>query len=179
LEFLSDNNLMLGVKGGDLDKMGLLFERHHKTLFGFVYHMTGQTAYSEDLVQSVFYRMLQYRHTFKGKGEFKSWMYHLTRNLIKDTFRKNSRIDYLEDVSKISPSFEDSQGFEKQQESERLHKSISKLKTDHKEVLVLSKFQEMNYKEIAEVLKTTENNVKVKVHRAMKELKSMYLIKEQ
>ncbi|MCR9063468.1 MAG: RNA polymerase sigma factor [Cytophagales bacterium] len=173
---------MLGVKAGDIDKMGLLFERHHKQLFGFVYHMTGKVAYSEDLVQTVFYRMLKYRHTFKGDGEFKTWMYHLSRNLIKDTFRKSNRIDYLDDLSlhtseMKSENMDDE--MERKEESERLHKAVSKLRNDSKEVLVLSKFQEMSYREIADVLKISEANVKVKVHRAMTELKKVYLIKER
>lgn len=59
---------MLQVKAGDVDKMGLLFERYHRKLFGFLYHLTGRADASEDLVQNVFYRMLKYRHTFTGEG---------------------------------------------------------------------------------------------------------------
>jgi RNA polymerase sigma factor (sigma-70 family) len=81
---LSDNSIMLKVKNGDLDKLGLLFERHHRALFGFVFHMTGQRELSEDMVQNVFYRILKYRHTFRGDGEFKTWMYHMARNVIND-----------------------------------------------------------------------------------------------
>ncbi|MEZ4903237.1 MAG: sigma factor [Spirosomataceae bacterium] len=88
MNILSDNALMLRVKADDLDKMGLLFERYHRPLFTFLYHSTGQRATSEDLVQTVFYRMLKYRHTFTEIGEFRTWMYHLARNALNDYFKK-------------------------------------------------------------------------------------------
>src|SRR5215831_4095206 len=83
--------MMLSVKAGDLDKMGLLFERHHRALYNFFYYMTGNRESSEDMVQNVFFRMLKYRHTFSGEGEFRTWMYHLGRNVLKDFIKKNKR----------------------------------------------------------------------------------------
>lgn len=170
---------MLSVKADNLDKMGLLFERYHRVLFAFFYHSTGQAASSEDLAQTVFYRMLKYRHTYTGDGEFRTWMYHLSRNVLNDYFKKNHRVIYQEDITTISershsePSA-DTQ-LEKKQESEKLHQALAKLNPEYREVLILSRFQELSYQEIAEILKTTEGNIKVKVHRAMKELKHIYL----
>ncbi len=92
LNALTDNSLMLKVKAGDLDKMGLLFERYHRPLFAFLYHSTGQAAHSEDLVQTVFYRMLKYRYTFTEVGEFRTWMYHLARNVLNDAIKKTTEL---------------------------------------------------------------------------------------
>src|ERR1700759_918708 len=75
---------MLKVKAGDLDRMGLLFERYNRKLYGFLFHMTYQREASEDMVQQVFYKMLKYRHTFTGSGEFVHWMYSIARNSLKD-----------------------------------------------------------------------------------------------
>jgi RNA polymerase sigma factor (sigma-70 family) len=99
---LSDNAIMMKVKNGDLDKLGLLFERHHRALFGFVFHMTGQRELSEDMVQNVFYRILKYRHTFRGDGEFKSWMYHMARNVINDNGRALKRTVKHQEVSDMT-----------------------------------------------------------------------------
>ena len=170
---------MLKVKTGDLDKMGLLFERYHRALLVFFYHSTGQSAHSEDLVQTVFYRMLKYRHTFIENGEFRTWMYHLARNVLNDAIKKNHRMSYQSDMTSMSeqafaePSAD--KQLEKKQEHEKLHGALAKLNAEHREVLVLSRFQELSYNEIADILQTTEGNIKVKVHRAMKELKSIYL----
>src|SRR6202000_2533051 len=99
---LSDNALMLKVKSGDLDKMALLFQRYHRPLYGFLFHMTGQREPSEDMVQTVFYRMLKSRHTFTGEGEFKTWMYHIARNGLIDHYKKVSRTGKHVDVSEWS-----------------------------------------------------------------------------
>src|SRR5688500_13069372 len=92
---------MLRVKAGDLDKMGLLFERYNRPLFAFFYHMTHKRDMSEDLVQNVFYRMLKYKHTFTGEGEFRTWMYHLARNILNDSARQNRSKDHY-DVNEMA-----------------------------------------------------------------------------
>src|SRR3954467_14744896 len=79
---------MLKVKAGDLDRMGLLFQRYHRQLYGFLFHMTYQREAAEDMVQQVFYKMLKYRHNFTGSGEFVHWMYTIARNVIKDQGRR-------------------------------------------------------------------------------------------
>jgi RNA polymerase sigma factor (sigma-70 family) len=179
LNALTDNSLMLRVKADNLDQMGLLFERYHRVLFAFFYHSTGQGATSEDLVQTVFYRMLKYRHTFTGDGEFRTWMYHLARNVLNDYFKKNHRVVYQEDITAISERTDNEPSadfqLEKKQESDALHEALAKLNPEYREVLILSRFQELSYQEIAEILKTSEGNIKVRVHRAMKELKHIYL----
>lgn len=82
---------MLKVKAGDLDRMGMLFERYNRQLYGFLFHMTYQRELSEDMVQQVFYKMLKYRHTFTGTGEYIHWMYSIARNVLKDHWRKNKQ----------------------------------------------------------------------------------------
>ncbi|WP_159467871.1 RNA polymerase sigma factor [Dyadobacter sp. 3J3] len=168
---------MLRVKSGDLDKMGLLFERYHRTLFSFLYHMTGRADASEDLVQNVFYRMLKYRHTFTGEGEFRTWMYHLARNVLNDSIKQN-KSRYHENVhelaDKIGGGISADLEFEKKQDSDMLHKAMGILSDEHREILVLSRFQELKYDEIAGILNITEGAVKVRVHRALGELKKVF-----
>ncbi|HEY5824071.1 MAG TPA: sigma factor, partial [Cyclobacteriaceae bacterium] len=64
LETLADNSLMIKVRDGDLDKLGLLFERYKKPLYGFFYGMNKSQELSQDLVQNTFFRIMKYRHLF-------------------------------------------------------------------------------------------------------------------
>ena len=126
METLSDNALMLKVKDGDIDKMGLLYERYHRQLFGFLFHMTRHKELSEDIVQNVFFRMLKYCKGFTGSGEFKTWMYHVVRNALHDHFRKDKQTasnKSLDDVKELiaGEQFADEQ-LEKQQELKILWK---------------------------------------------------------
>ncbi len=170
---------MLRVKAGDVNRMGLLFERHHRQLFGFLYHMLGRADASEDLVQTVFYRMLKYRHTFTGAGEFRTWMYHLARNVLADHAKKNRHYRHHTDVAAVAEHLgggrRADEGLEQDQEAAQLHQALTRLSPENREILVLSRFQEMKYAQIARVLNTTEGAVKVRVHRALKELKTVYL----
>ena len=82
---------MFRVKEGDLERLGLLYERYKKILFAFFYRMNFDESLSRDLVQNVFVRILNYRKTFRGDGEFKVWMFHIARNVNHEHFRKNKR----------------------------------------------------------------------------------------
>ncbi len=162
-----------------MNKMGLLFERYHRELFGFLYHMSGSADASEDMVQTVFYRMLKYRHTFTGDGSFRSWMYHLARNVLVDSVQKNKRSAHHHDVTeyaeRIGGGARADETLQKEQELATLQNALAKLSPEYREVLVLSRYQELKYEEIARILNVSEGAVKVRVHRAMNELKKLYL----
>ena len=170
---------MLQVKAGQVDKMGLLFERYHRPLFAFFYHSTSHSTTSEDLVQTVFYRMLKYKHTFTGEGEFRTWMYHLARNVLADAAKKNKPSAHHQDIDdwaeKIAGGTTADAGLHKEQEVELLHRALARLSADQREVLVLSRFQELKYEQIAQLLNTTAGAVKVRAHRALNQLKDIYL----
>jgi RNA polymerase sigma factor (sigma-70 family) len=170
---------MLKVKSGDLDKMALLFQRYHRPLYGFLFHMTGQRESSEDMVQTVFYRMLKSRHTFTGEGEFKTWMYHLSRNVLSDHFKKASRTgipyDMTQWADRLGGDGQAQEQMERKMEVQALQKAMEGLSPESREVLVLSRFQDLKYLEIAGILDISVGAVKLRVHRAISQLKTLYL----
>lgn len=176
---LNDNTLMLLVKAGDLDRMSLLFERHSRALFGFLFHMTQRREVSEDLVQNVFYRMLKYRHTFNADSHFTGWMYHIARNELHDQTRKRGAAEYYDQLDnheeRISDGPSADERLEKKEAHEGLSKAILRLNDRDREILILSRFQELKYAEISELIGISPGAVKVRVHRAVQELKQIYL----
>ncbi len=175
---LTDNAIMLRVKAGDLDKMGLLFERHHRALYGFLFHMTYQREASEDMVQNVFYKMLKYRNTFTGQGEFIAWMFQIARNTLKDLGKKNKynvqQYPAEEMAEHIGGGTSADEHLEKKQEKATLYKAMASLSDDHREVLTLSRLQELKYHEVGQILGITEVAAKTRAFRAMQELKNIY-----
>lgn len=168
---------MLKVKDDDLDKLGLLFERYKKPLFGFFYNINRNQELSEDLVQNTFLRILKYRHLFRGEGDFRTWMFHIARNVSHDHYRKDKlkARDNVEDWQDQLIHHENkSSELEQQDEQTLLMVAMERLPADKREILLLSKYQEKKYKEIGEVLGCSEGAVKVKVFRALQELKAMY-----
>ena len=168
---------MLKVKEGDLDRLGLLFERYKRPLFGFFYGLSKNAELSEDLVQNVFFRILKYRHVFRGDGDFRTWMFHIARNVNNDHYRKNKfkKVEPVEDwQDRLGAQDAHATDLQQREEQQRLSMAMDRLPDDRKEILLLSKFQEMKYKEIGELLGCTEGTVKVKVFRALQELKAVY-----
>jgi RNA polymerase sigma-70 factor (ECF subfamily) len=173
-----DENLMLAVRDGDVSKLAVLFDRHHRVLFDFFVRMTGNRALAEDLVQDVFFRMLKYRSTFRGESHFKAWMFHIARNARFDHFRKHESEEMLpEGGADAMPSATPLPGHELEhmQQTALLECALLRLPAEKREVLVLSRYQEMKYEQIAEIMGCEVGAVKVRVHRALKELREVFL----
>jgi RNA polymerase sigma factor (sigma-70 family) len=177
LDSLTDNSLMVKVRDGDLDKLGLLFERYKRPLYGFFYGMNRNQEVSEDLVQNTFFRILKYRHLFRGEGDFRTWMFHIARNVSHDHYRKDKikGKDPIEDWQERLPGVENTEmQMDQHEEHQMLSVAMDRLPADKREIILLSKYQEKKYKEIGELLGCTEGAVKVKVFRALQELKAIY-----
>jgi RNA polymerase sigma-70 factor (ECF subfamily) len=174
----TDENLMLAVRAGDVSKLGLLFDRHHRALFDFFARMTGSRAIAEDLVQDVFFRILKYRATFRADSRFKAWMFHIARNARVDYYRKQHPEAVLpeDDTAGFpSPGPAPSHRLEQEEQITLLECAMFKLPAEKREVLVLSRYQEMKYEQIAEVMGCEVGTVKVRVHRALNELREIFL----
>ncbi len=172
----SDNKLMEDVKEGKVEKMAVLFEKHHVSLFNFFMRLTGNRNISEDLVQDVFMRMLKYRSTYQGRSKFTLWMYQIARNAHIDFLRKKKNTLPLDEqwsepiTSEASPA----EKLEGGQEVQLIRQALAQLPLKKREVLILSRYQNLKYKEIAELMDCHIGTVKAHVHRAIKELGKIY-----
>lgn len=171
---------MLKVRDGQLDKLGLLFERHKTHLYRFYYKMNLDRDLSEDLVQTVFERIVRYRKSFQATGEFSVWMFRIARNVQYDHFRQEKRhpkeaVDDLGDqLEDDTPTIDTRIG--KQEEMDLLSLALSRLDAEKREVIILSKLEGIQYKQIAGILGCPEDAVKIKVFRALRKLKQEYEI---
>ncbi|HEX4998047.1 MAG TPA: RNA polymerase sigma factor [Terriglobia bacterium] len=173
----NDNALMLAARDGDLECFAELFERHHIRLWEFFYRMTGSRSDSEDLVQEVFLRMLKYRATFHADSQFRAWMYRIARNARMDRLSKGRAETPLGPESDAIPGSGAAPHtiVERAEHFSMLHRALMKLPEDKREILVLARYQEMKYEEIGELLNVEVNTVKVRVHRAMNELREIFM----
>jgi RNA polymerase sigma-70 factor (ECF subfamily) len=169
---LADEELMFHVRNGTGEMLGVLFSRYQSPLLNFYCKLTGNRALSEDLVQDVFFRILKYRQTYKPGTSFKTWMYQIARNARVDNMRKQRPQVEIEDS--LLPVVMPADRAQQTQETALLHKALMTLPEEKREILVLSRFQELKYEEIAKLLGCQPNAVKVKVFRALKDLREAY-----
>ncbi|HEV8129817.1 MAG TPA: RNA polymerase sigma factor [Acidobacteriota bacterium] len=164
------------VRNGDVAKLGVLFERYQRMLYNFYLRMSGDRSLSEDLVQDVFFRMLKYRHTYRENSDFVTWMFQIARNARFDHFRKVKREVALDDEinESISPDVPPDDVMGQKQEAALLQKSLVQLTHDKREALVLSRFQNFKYEQIAELVGCDVSTVKTRVFRAMQDLRENF-----
>jgi RNA polymerase sigma factor (sigma-70 family) len=167
---------MRQVRGGRTVALATLFERHHARVYGYCLRMTGNRAAAEDLVQDVFMKMLKYKATFKDDSEFVPWMFGIGRNACLAHLRRTAN-DHLTDVDVDgTPQPEEShEGPRDDRQDELVRRALLQLPADRREVLVLSRYEYKSYDEIARVLECSVGAVKVRVHRAIKQLREIYL----
>ncbi len=174
---MTDNQLMNEVRTGRVEKLAVLFERHHVRLFNFLFRLTGNRNVSEDLVQEVFCRILKYRSTFKGTSSFLVWMYQIARNAHIDFLRKKKDALPLDDQWDEAASRELTplEKTEQAHDIALVQEALSRLPLKKREILILSRYQNLKYREIAELMDCHIGTIKAHVHRAIKDLRKIYL----
>jgi RNA polymerase sigma-70 factor (ECF subfamily) len=172
----TDSELMGRVRDGELERLSELFERHHRRLYQFFCRLVGNPAAAEDLVQEVFVRLIKYRHSFRADAEFTPWLFALARNAGVDHFRSRPKeLPHEEDAPEPAAPLEHPvDRLARREQSELLQAALGRLPHEKRELLVLARFGEMRYDRIGELLGISVGAVKVRVHRALKELRAAY-----
>lgn len=176
---MTDTELMLAVRGGDLDALGALFRRHYDRAHALCYRLTTSAEAADDLAQETFLRILRYRHTFRGDAQFTTWMYRLARNVCLDHLRSAARADgaaarwVAEDEGGAAGGARPGPESDDAARLAAIEQAMARLPVEQREALVLSRYYDMRYEEIARTLDCTAGAARVRVHRALKALREM------
>jgi len=171
----TDNAVMEQVQAGDTDQLATLFERYHVPLFQYLLQLSRNRAWSEDLVQEVFFRVLKYAGSYDPTFPFKVWLYRMARNVYFDAAHKRRGevfSDHLDAIPSNQPVTEDVVA--RRQDTMFLQEALQRLPEEKREVLVLSRFHDLRYDDIAQILKCEVGTVKVRAYRALKELRERF-----
>src|SRR5215472_13866735 len=138
---------MARVGAGELSKLAVLFERHHRALFRYFVSLTRSRELAEDLVQDVFFRMLRYRTSYDPEKPFTAWMYQIARHASVDQAQKRGGevVGIEEYTERRAEPASDAPGPEERashsQNLALLRRALDRLPDDKREILVLSRFQ--------------------------------------
>ncbi|WP_409271832.1 RNA polymerase sigma factor [Neobacillus sp. SCS-31] len=154
------------------DKIHNWYFDYSNDIFNYVFFIVGEREQAKDILQDTFIRAFNNFNSFDGRNA-KSWLFRIARNLSIDHLRRKKPIRYFLDYFPLVTSNDPGpEQIAMLNETERqLYVSMSKLKRDYRDVIILRKIKEFSISESAQILGWKENKVKVTLFRAMKELK--------
>lgn len=174
-----DLSLVERCLSGDDAAWEQMVRAHTRRVYALCYRFTGKESEAQDLTQEVFLRIFKTLKTFRaGEGSFVVWLTRLTRNLLIDHYRR-SRLDRATDsIEEQLPVLEEKTNLAARADgmlagreaSELLQHALDKLSPELRETVILRDLEELEYKEIAEVLKVPEGTVKSRLNRGRAEL---------
>lgn len=156
-----------------------LVKTHTRRVFRLCYRFTGSDAQAQDLTQEVFLRVFRSLKSFRaGEGSFNVWLSRLTRNLLIDHYRRSKLERSSDSLEEQLPVLEERSSLASRTEgmvagreaSELLQGALRKLSPELRETVILRDLQEMEYREIAQVLRVPEGTVKSRLNRGRAEL---------
>jgi RNA polymerase sigma-70 factor, ECF subfamily len=183
-ESQSDADIMLRVKAGDQSAFEYLVHKYRRPMVSFMYRMAHNSAAAEDLAQEVFLRVYRSRETYEPSAKFSTWLYRIATNLAvnhaRDTRHERPEVqvslDEPDEESGTTLELPDASLNAEQQivRRERLlaiRKKIEALPEQQRLAVLMHKYQQMDYKQIADVLKKSESATKSLLFRAYETLR--------
>ncbi|MDH4132119.1 MAG: RNA polymerase sigma factor [Gemmatimonadota bacterium] len=170
----SDVDLIRAYRDGDEASAAVLVRRHTAALARFLGGAGADGADIEDLVQESFFRAFRSLGAWRGESAFRSWLFRIGSNLLKDQFRRRRGrvVIPLEDGDLVAGD-DPGSALEAREARGRLEKGLGMLPRLQREVFLLRVQQGMPYEEIATVLDTTPGAARVHYHHAVKKLKDL------
>jgi len=171
---------------GDAAAWEELVQRYHRRIYNICYRFAGSGDDAQDLTQEVFIKMYRTLSSFDvERGAFMTWVTTVTRNLLVDHFRKSKQDRVTDSLDSAPSEREDAMPLSEQihdktllpdaraqsgEVKEAVHRALQKLSPDLREAVILRDLQDMDYREIATVLKVPEGTVKSRINRGRAEL---------
>lgn len=181
----SDAEVMLRVKTGDQSAFDYLVQKYRRSMVSFMYRMARNSAAAEDLAQEVFLRVYRSRDSYEASAKFTTWLYRIATNLAvnhaRDTRHERPELtvslDEPDDESGTTLEISDGkltaeQAMVQQERMLAIRRKVDALPELQRSAVIMHKYQQMDYKQIAEVLKKSESATKSLLFRAYETLRA-------
>jgi len=181
---LSDAEMMLRVKSGDAAAFDYLVQKYRRPIISFMYRMAHNTAAAEDLAQEVFLRVYRSRGSYEPSAKFSTWLYRIATNLGVN-FARDTRHERPENVMNLdepdtetgqSPDLRDKapnveEEILRRERLAAIRQKVEALPERQRMAVLMHKYQQMDYRQIADVLKLSESATKSLLFRAYETLR--------
>jgi RNA polymerase sigma-70 factor (ECF subfamily) len=180
----SDAQIMLRVKEGDDAAFEYLVQKYRRPMLSFMFRMAHNSAVAEDLAQEVFLRVYRSREKYEASAKFTTWLYRIASNLAvnhaRDTRHQRPEntvsLDEPDQESGLTMDLPDNslsaeEAIVRQERLAAIRQRVEALPERQKMALIMHKYQQMDYRQIAEVLKLSESAIKSLLFRAYETLR--------
>jgi RNA polymerase sigma-70 factor (ECF subfamily) len=184
LEMLSDAEVMLRVAAGDDSAFDYLVEKYRRSMISFMYRMTRNQSVAEELAQEVFLRVYRSRQTYAASAKFTTWLYRIATNLAVN-YARDTKHERPENIVCIDEpdtetgmtvdvadgSLNAEQAILRRERLDAIRKHVEALPERQRMAVIMHKYQGLDYKQIAAVLKLSESATKSLLFRAYETLR--------
>jgi RNA polymerase sigma-70 factor, ECF subfamily len=184
VEAFGDAEVMLRVKAGDQSAFDYLVQKYRRPMVSFMYRMARNSAAAEDLAQEVFLRVYRSRESYEASAKFTTWLYRIATNLAvnhaRDTRKERPEftvsLDEPDEETGTTMDVADStlsveQNLLRQERLKAIRGKVEALPERQRLAVIMHKYQQMDYKQISEVLKLSESATKSLLFRAYETLR--------
>jgi RNA polymerase sigma-70 factor (ECF subfamily) len=158
----------------DREAFGILYERHVRRIYNYVYYRTGSVADAEDLTARTFFQAMNNLHRYRVQGvPFSAWLFRIAHNLVANWHRDSGRrraasTDGLVEVAGDDNPHEVAEASEERAE---LHAAVRRLAADRQHLLILKFSEQLSNEQIATIMGRSEGAIKALLHRTIKGLR--------
>ena len=177
---MTDAQLVNNFRDGDIQAFNQLVERWQQRIHRLAYRYFSSHDEAMEITQKTFIKAYKRLHSLDDAEKFSPWIYRIANNLCRDEMRraarrKSTRLDSLKSV-RITNSIaaNPEQSLRNSELGELLQQALSKLPYEQRIVVILKEYEELKFREIAEILEEPENTIKSRMYYGLKKLRGIF-----
>ncbi len=157
----------------------LLYQKYKDPIFSYIYYLSNNHTEAEEICQDVFLKVYLNIDKFEGRSSFKTWIYRIAKNTFLDFKRRNAKEVLTCEVGifegrDYNGGEHPEEYLEKVQHQRLIKDTLLRMRENYRVYIILRDIQGLNYQEIAEIMDTGLNTVKVSIYRARNEFQKIY-----
>ena len=152
-----------------------LFETYHDEIYRYLWRLSRDDSLTADLTQETFLKALPALHKLPPESNYRAWLYRIAANTQHDYWRQQKRRIIMDiDMTQLAASGDIESGYEQQEQLRLVAAAVIELPEKQRQALILHRYQELAYADIAQILEISEDSARANVYQALKKLRERF-----
>lgn len=180
---MTDEELVRLCKEGEERAFEELIKKYHMPIFNYIYNLVADKGTAEDLTQETFIKMVNSIEKYKNinAAKFSTWLFTIAKNTVTDQFRKTkskATVPLEENIEILTEKDSVEDQIARREALKEISQAIESLPDEEKSAIYLRYYMNLNYKEIAQILSSSQDRVKWKLHDGLQKIRKIVKKKE-